>query len=87
MKKALKLVQFFIILILLSSIIILRKNIKNSENKHKEKEALLVDQYLDLQIDNSKLLDHINLLDDEIKILSSCCANRGLTTKDVEYGD
>lgn len=87
MKKALKLVQFFIILILLSSIIILRKNIKNSENKHKQTEALLVDQYLDLQIDNSKLLDHINLLDDEIKILSSCCANGGLTAKDVEYGD
>jgi hypothetical protein len=87
MKKALKLVQFFIILILLSCIIILRKNIKNSENKHKQTEALLVDQYLDLQIDNSKLLDHINLLDDEIKILSSCCANGGLTAKDVEYGD
>jgi hypothetical protein len=87
MKKALKLVQFFIILILLSCIIILRKNIKNSENKHREKHSLLVDQYLDLQIDNSELLDHINTLDDEIKILGSCCANEGLTTKDVEYGD
>ena len=83
MKKALKLVQFFIILILLSCIIILRKNIKNSENKHKQKEAELIDQNLDLQIDNSKLLDHINLLDDEIKILSSCCANENLNPKDI----
>lgn len=83
MKKTLKLVQFFIILILLSCIIILRKNIKNSEKNYKEKEAELIDKHLDLQMDNSKLLDHINLLDDEIKILSSCCANEGLNPKNI----
>ena len=83
MKKALKIVQFFIILILLSCIIILRKNIKNSEKNYKEKEAELIDQHLDLQIDNSKLLDYINELDEEIQILNSCCANEGLNPKDI----
>lgn len=81
--KIINLVQFLFILSLLIYIV----NINDKNKKLKIKEVELIDQHLDLQIDNSKLLDHINLLDDEIKLLGSCCANEGLTTKDAEYGN
>jgi len=81
--KIINLVQFLFILSLLIYIV----NINDKNKKLKIKEVELIDQHLDLQIDNSKLLDHINLLDDEIKLLGSCCANEGLTAKDVEYGN
>jgi hypothetical protein len=81
--KIINLVQFLFILSLLIYIV----NINDKNKKLKIKEVELIDQYLDLQIDNAKLLDHIKSQDDEIQILGSCCANEGLTTKDVEYGD
>jgi len=81
--KIINLVQFLFILFLLIYIV----DLDDKSKKLKIKEVKLIDLYLDLQDNNSKSLDHINKLDDEIKILSSCCANGGLTTKDLEYGD
>lgn len=81
--KIINLIQFLFILILLIYIVDLNDKYKRLESKEVE----LIDQHLDLQMDDSKLLDHINLLEDEIKILSSCCANGGLTAKDSVYGD
>lgn len=77
--KIINLVQFLFILTLLIYIV----DLKYKNRKLESKEVELIDKHLDLQMDNSKLLDHINLLDDEIKILSSCCANEGLNPKDI----
>lgn len=77
--KIINLVQFLFILSLLIYIV----NINDKNKKLKIKEVELIDQHLDLQIDNSKLLDYINELDEEIQILNSCCANEGLNPKDI----
>lgn len=77
--KIINLVQFLFILTLLIYIV----DLKYKNRKLESKEVELIDKHLDLQMDNSKLLDHINLLDDEIKILSSCCANEGLNPKNI----
>jgi len=77
--KIINLVQFIFILTLLIYIV----DLKDKNKKLESKEVELIDKHLDLQMDNSKLLDHINLLDDEIKILSSCCANEGLNPKNI----
>lgn len=73
------LTQFLFILTLLIYIV----DLKDKNRILKSKEVELIDKHLDLQMDNSKLLDHINLLDDEIKILSPCCANEGLNPKNI----
>ena len=80
-------IQFVFILVLLVCLVDLQDKNKKLISKSKIKNTELVDQYLDMQIDNSKLLDHVNKLDDEIKILSSCCANGGLNVNDIEYGN
>jgi len=77
--KIINLVQFIFILMFLIYIV----DLKDKNKKLESKEVELIDKHLDLQMDNSKLLDHINLLDDEIKILSSCCANEGLNPKNI----
>lgn len=77
------LTQFLFILTLLIYIV----DLKDKNRILKIKEVDLIDEYLDLQTDNFNSIEYTNSLEDEIKILSSCCANRGLTAKDSEYGD
>ena len=79
MNNMINLTQFLFILTLLIYIV----DLKDKNRILKSKEVELIDKHLDLQMDNSKLLDHINLLDDEIKILSPCCANEGLNPKNI----
>lgn len=81
--RIINLIQFVFILFLLIYLVDLNDNYKRLESK----EAELIDKYLDLQMDNASSIELTNSLEDEIKILSSCCANGGLTAKDSVYGD
>ena len=48
------------------------------------KEAELIDQMFDMQIDNAKYLDLIYGFEIENAILGSCCANDGLYPDEIK---
>ena len=83
MNNIINVTQFLFILTLLIYIV----DLKDKNKRLESKEVELIDEYLDLQTDNVNSIEYTNSLEDEIKILSSCCANGSLTAKDSEYGD